>query len=188
MNGKLQVIGAILRIDRPFRPPNVVEMTGLDRQLVRYHLNNFVTEGVLDRHDKYYSLVDKERLILLMTEISDKVDVSKMNPTMLYNRERTDYLNRVAEYIVCLRVLDPELGGNSRELLAKGIDDTEKELKRLRKFLMNSERSEASAAKKLKGQAVMDTYEDIKTLMSTWTTKYDKREWIEAVKEALEDD
>ena len=81
INGKAQVISAILKMDRPFRPPHVIDMTGLERQLVYYHLRNFCDNGMLRKSGKVYQIADKEALFDNLLNTAEGTDTHLMKKT-----------------------------------------------------------------------------------------------------------
>jgi hypothetical protein len=187
INGKAQVVSSILKLDRPFRPPHIVDMTGLDRQLVYYHLRTFCDSGMLLKTGKVYQIADKEALFDSLLNITESTETHLMKKTKLI--EVIGY-NKVAETLVSLLVLDPqdELAREVKQAYVAEIDKTIQEFKNLRKFIHNSQRGEKSAAKYLK-----DMFASPREIYEAWVRDWDITpveevdEWTQRFKIAIED-
>lgn len=143
--GKLQIISSILKLDKQFRATHIVDVTGLDRNLVRYHLMSFVEKGYLEKFDKYYVIKSKEGLLDSMVETSEKLETALPQPGgFLINLSG---INLMAETTVAARILELPMAEAHRELLIKKCDDTVRVMKQLRKYLTNATKTEGSARK-----------------------------------------
>lgn len=148
MNGKVQVISSILKLDRPFRPPAIIDMTGLDRQLVYYHLKTFCDEGWVQKVGKSYQILDKESLLTSLVEVAENTETALMNyRETVIGKTTVQILNAMAESIVAARNFDEPLSLDAKVAFIRKIDNTVKELKRLRKFLNNSQRGKSWSVK-----------------------------------------
>ena len=185
MSGKLQVVSAILKLDKPFRPPHIIDMTGLPRELVYYHLKTMCNEGWVTKTGRVYEVSDKEELLNSLVEIAERTETRKMEANgTLWASDSIKTLNGIAEGIVCSLALgDKEIAPEARSMYISKIDKTMKELKQLRKFLNNSQRTELSAAKKLQGQ-LDDLWESWIGLGLVPSTG--KKEWKDSLAEKIE--
>jgi hypothetical protein len=147
MQGKIQVIGAILKLDRPFKPPHITDMTGLDRQLVRYHIRAFTERDYLEKIDKSYVIKDKEGLLTSMVDASEKTETAKMVAAGIFNKQSVDKLNFQAESIIAGRTLELPMSQESKEVMLRNLDQSVRDLKNLRKYLTNATKTKGSAAK-----------------------------------------
>jgi hypothetical protein len=147
MQGKIQVIGAILKLDRPFRPPHIIDLTGLDRQLVAYHIRMFRERDYLEKIDKSYVIKDREGLLTSMIDASEGVKTAKMEAKGLFNKQSVDGLNAKAESIIAGLALDLPMSQQAKDSMITKIDQSVRELKNLRKYLTNASKSKKSAAR-----------------------------------------
>lgn len=145
MNGKLQIIAAIINIDKPFRASHITQMTGLDRNLVRYHVVNFTSLNLLEKVDRTYILKNREGLLNLMIESAEKTETALPKPGGFFRT--IDTLNLKAEAIVAARSLNLPMASDARDGYVKLIDDTIQVLKNLRKYVTNATKTEGSAQK-----------------------------------------
>lgn len=153
-------IGTILKLDRPFRPPHIVSMTGLDRQLVRYHLNKLCETGYLEKIDKSYIIRDREGLLTTLLEESENIETAKPEPSGFFNKETTDKFNAQAEMIIASRTLDLPMSLDARQGMVDRIDASISHLKKLRKYLTNATKTTGSAQKFFKGMGDRDVVEE----------------------------
>lgn len=146
MNGKITVISSILKIDRPFRIPHITDMTGFDRNLVRYHIQELTKQGYLEKIDKTYVLKDREGLFSSLLEATEKTETAKMKSRGFFvNSANT--LSNIAESIVAGKQLDIYGVEYVKTGFIKTIDDSIAELKNLRKYVNNSQKTNSTAAK-----------------------------------------
>lgn len=184
-NTRLQIVSSILKIDRPFRAATVTDMLALDRQLIRYHLMQMVNEGLLEKTGRVYQMADKEKLFDSLVEIADKVSTNKMEAAgTLLSKHDVDGLNSLAESIVCARTFHNGMGLDAKDAMIKKLDKTMRELKQLRKFLNAGERSETSAAKKLRGK-LDEVYEAWVTNLGI-VPSVSRQAWKESLAEDIE--
>lgn len=146
MNGKLQVLSAILKVaDKPFRPPHIVDMTGLDRQLVRYHIDRFVEANLIEKIDKFYVVKDKEGLLNSLIESSERLETALPKPGGFFGKVET--INNRAEYLVAAKSLNLPMHNEAKDAFLSDIDATMRILKQLRKYITNSTKTVGSAQK-----------------------------------------
>lgn len=145
--GKLQIISAILKLDRPFRPPHIIDMTGLDRNLVRYHLVQLTSDGFLEKIDKTYVVRDQEGLLRSMLHEVDAGETTKMKAKGFFSPDTANKFNYQAEVIIAARALDIQGTDLVKTGLLHKIDESIAELKNLRKYLCNGSKTTRSAAK-----------------------------------------
>lgn len=146
MNGKITVISNILKLDRPFRIPHITDMTGFDRNLVRYHIQELTKQGYLEKIDKTYILKDREGLLSSLLEATEKTETAQMKPRGFLEQAARGY-NAIAESIIAGKQLEIEGVDYVKVGFVRQIDITIEELKNLRKYVNNSQKTKGSAAK-----------------------------------------
>lgn len=186
VNMRMNVVSAVLKIDRPFRAATVVDMVGLERQLVWYHLNELVKEGLLEKTGRVYQINSREDLLDSLVELTNQTSVSKMTPSKTMFGFDADWWNSLAEFTVLGKGLHDELSLEMRNHLIRKIEDTINELKQLRKFVNAAQRSEESAARKLHGKDFDEVYDEFFIKMLQATPSIGKREWVNGMKEKIE--
>jgi hypothetical protein len=146
-NGKVLILGTILKLDKPFRPPEIIEATGLSRQLVHHHLTRLCETGGLEKIKLTYVVRDKEVLLEDLLNTTDEIGTKKPEPGGFFSADRTKMWTTHAELIVAARTLDLGYSLAAREGMLKKIDDSIKVLKQLRKYLTHSTKTVGSAQK-----------------------------------------
>jgi hypothetical protein len=155
MQGKLQVLTALIKLsDRPFRPPHVVDLTGLDRQLVRYHIDKFRSQGLLEKIEKTYVVKDREGLLNSLVEANDRVETALPKPAGLFTTLQG--VNAEAETLIAAKTLGLPMVSEARESLIKDIDASINVLKQLKKYLNNATKTTGSAQKFFNGKGGTD--------------------------------
>lgn len=159
--GGMKVISSILKLDKPFRSRHITEMTGFDRQLVYYHLGQLHDKGYIRKSGPTWEMEDREALLNSLVEGAERTETRKMNGNGIFlSKPTTVLLNAIASSIVCARsVRENTVSIQAKQALLDKIDKTIEELKVLRKYVNNSQRSEISARKELKNE---------ETLKQTW--------------------
>lgn len=148
MNGKLQVLSTILKLDnKPFRISHITDITGLDRNLVRYHVVNCAERGLLERVNKTYVVRDREGILNSLIESTEKTETAKMEATGLFTEKMALTWNAWAEAIIAGRTFDVSMSQEAKNNLLDKIDESVKQLKKLRKYLCNGTKTVGSAAK-----------------------------------------
>jgi DNA polymerase II large subunit len=155
MQGKLQVLSSILKLERPFRVSHIVDMTGLDRNLVRYHVMQFVEKDYLEKIDRTYVVKDKEGLLNSLVDSADKLETTLPTFKNTFLEEETKLLNR-AQFMVACKSLDLPMHEAAKRGMLDQIDATIKDLKQLRKYLTNSTKTVGSAQKFMKSMGGYD--------------------------------
>lgn len=188
-NGKLLILSAILKMDKPFRPPHIIDVTGLSRQLVHHHLLSLCESGGLEKIDKTYVIRDKEVLLNELIDSSDSEGVKRPEPGGFLT-EITHFLTQM-DIIIAGRTLDLPGSLDARKGMLEKIDESTKVLKQMRRYLTNSTRTVGSAQKYLKKQGVHDP----ETVNGWWQIfahygkdMVDIHEFEAALKEAMIDD
>ena len=188
MSGKAQIIGAILKLDRPFKASTIVQMTGLSRQLVFNHMKRMVEEGHLEKIDKSYVTRNKEELLNSLVEQSERIETSLPQPGGFFTS--VNGINRMAESAVAARILDLPMSGEYRDSMIQKCDDSIKVLKQLRKYLTNATKSEGSARKFFKKLDDEQLYNVWKEFAGECHEEIavDEDEFMKAYKEAMTDE
>lgn len=143
MQGKLQILSSILKLDKPFRPPHIVDVTGLDRQLVRYHLDKFREQGYIEKIDKYYVIKDREGLLNSLIESTDKLETALPKAGGFF--KSVTGFNHKAETIIAAKSLKLPMYESARDAVVRDIDDSIKILKQMRKYMYNATKTDNSA-------------------------------------------
>ena len=147
------VVGAILKMDRPFRAANIVDLTGLDRQLVSYHLRKLLDDGYIAKAGLVWTIENKAALFDSLTELTERVETTKMKTSkLMITSEAADSMNDIADTAINYKLLGFEEGRLIKAEMLERIDRTTAQLKNLRKWLNNTERNQKTAAKMLKGR------------------------------------
>lgn len=146
-SGKAQVLGAIMKLDRPFNAAAITEMTGLDRQLVRYHLIRFTEQGTIEKIGKTYTILNKAALVDSFLESNTSSDIRKVQSKGFFNTETANFLSELATGVVYLKVLRAPLAIDMAVHLNVLIDETIAELKAMKRFVNNSQPGIRAAAK-----------------------------------------
>jgi hypothetical protein len=184
--GKLLVLGTILKLDRPFRPPHIGEMTGLDRQLIAYHLRTFTERGYLEKQGKEYIIRNKEALLNSLLESAEGVQTAKMKSRGFFSPETTAKFNQQVESIVAGRTLDLPMSQAAKDGMLQKIDESIAELKNLRKYVTNSTKTVGSAIKFFKQEDDTIDYVWQVYIQFNHLRPLDLPEFIDAVNAAME--
>lgn len=193
INGKVLVIGAVLKLDRPFKAATITQMSGLSRQLVWQHLGDLTESGYLEKIEKTYVVRDKEGLLSTLLEAADTVESGLPKPGGFFPADFTNGVNAKLETFVASRTLDLPMSLSAREGMLRRIDETVSILKQMRKYLTTSQKTTGSAQKFLKRMGA-DQPEGVETLWK-WLVEYsgtdismDLTEFSDALKEAMVED
>lgn len=188
-NGKLLILGAILKMDKPFRPPHIMEVTGLSRQLVHHHLIGLCESGGLEKIDKTYVIRDKEVLLNELIDSSDNEGVRRPEPGGFFANIDARLLH--ADCIIAGRTLDLPGSLDARRGMIEKLDETTKVIKQFRRYLTSSTRTVGSAQKFFKKQGVPapESVEGLWKIYTMYTTNLPElSEFESALKEAMIED
>jgi hypothetical protein len=144
---KLQIIGSILKLNRPFRIPHIMQVTGIDRNLTRYHISALTQQGMLEKIDKSYVMRDREALLSSLLEESEKSHVAKMKSKGFVGDATVFKQNLYAETVIAGKVLGLPCMEDVKTAYLRKIDETINEFKNLRKYLTTASKTDGSAAK-----------------------------------------
>lgn len=152
LNGKVLVIGSVLKLERPFKAATITQMTSLSRQLVWQHLIDLTELGYLEKIDKTYVVKDKEGLLSSLLEAADSVESGLPKPGGIFTKEVISTTNVKLETIVAARSLNLPMAASARSGYLQKIDDSITVLKQMRKYLTTSQKTVGSAQKFFKKQ------------------------------------
>lgn len=187
MDGRSKVIMAILKLDKPFRPPHIGDITGLSPQLIRHHLLSLMDADIIEKENKTYFVKDKEGLFEELSNVTEKLEVSKMRAAGFIQRQGADIFNTIADTILWSRALDIPDSREAKDAMLKQIDDTITEYKRLRRYLSTSQRSSNMAAKRMKKLRMDEVYDEW-TQRLRYIPTLDRKEWVAASQEIIDDE
>jgi hypothetical protein len=185
VEGKTMVIGHILKIgNRPFKAALVAESCELSRQLVRYHLESFVSNGWVEKRGRgQYYVLNKEALIESLVDSAESTAMRLPKNTLIM--PFNDYA-KIVRTVVYMKVLGINNAVDLNIALTREFDDIIRGFKQLKRFLNNSQSDSTKVATKFlsnetspeKIWAALVTALDIEIEMS-------QEEWIMAFKEKL---
>jgi DNA-binding transcriptional ArsR family regulator len=145
--GNLQVYGTVLKLNNVFKLSDVINATGLSKQLVGYHLKYLVNEGILERDDRKYVLVARQDLIELLMNVGEKVQSGLLPiPPERFDRVKTNQLVTTS-ILVSSAGMPGHLTLKSK--LNTSIDDVIKEFQGLKQHLNRSRLNEVRAIKQI---------------------------------------
>lgn len=190
VNGKVLVLGSVLKVDRPFKAATITLMTGLSRQLVFNHLNNLTETGYLEKVDKHYIIRDREGLLSTLMDASDTVESGQPKPGGFFDKDFIATATTKIEFLVASRSLDLPMSLDARIGYLKQIDDSITVLKQMRKYLSSSTKTKGSARKfwKKQGGDTPEGIEQVWRMLSSHAGEnatVDLIEFEEALKEAM---
>jgi len=137
--GKTQVIGAILKSHGAFKLPIITEVTGLDRQLVFYHVNKLVEQGLLIRSNHSYLIHDRNGLLDALMESDQPSSLRLMHPEGVFSKVSADKLNHLIQGIAFAKTLRLPESIEMSVRMNQVLDDSITELKALKRYLNNAQ-------------------------------------------------
>jgi hypothetical protein len=151
-DGKMLILGAALRIDKgQFRAKDLVQLTGLSRQLTNYHLKKLVDEGLVEQFGVFYQVPNKDDAIEALINIRmDKSTASQIEMTDLLSKADVDLTNKALLTYISFKSLRLPGHGKMRERIVERIDDTIHSLESARKYINSGAFSDMGARKRLK--------------------------------------
>lgn len=147
--GKAIVLAALLKQDKPFKAARIYQMTDLSRSLVRYHLDNFVKEGGLEKHGMYYAIADRDILIDIITSVSEGPSIQMAEKALLLGKDAA-HINNAIRTSAALRTLGIPYSDEIKKHIVSEIDWAIKQLKNARKYVNEKSMTEKRAAKVLR--------------------------------------
>lgn len=181
---KLLILGNVAKFERPFRLANITEMTGLERQLVHYHLTKLVEQGKLEKIGKTYSIINKDELIDSMLDGINNSDIRKIKPAGLLGKETTEHLNKLCAAIVYAKALKLPMSIDMAVFMNRMVDETVLELKALKRYVNNSQPGVRTSAKYF--QTNTQLYEIL--VESGFEPEMNKSAWLAALANRLDED
>lgn len=149
--GKLVIVGSVLRKTKPFRPTHIVQDTGMSRQLVEYHLKALCELGGISKQDKYYQIEDRDLLVNAMVDagLNSKRAASRLKETRLIDKKKAIAFNERLRIYTALRALGFEGARLIKEDLLSAIEDSEKALDAAKRYVNSHSLTVARAAEYL---------------------------------------
>jgi hypothetical protein len=141
---KSQIIAAILKAEE-FRAYEIVRDVGCDRQLVAYHLNKLVNDGLLLKNGKTYTVADSKALIDSL--ISGSAGDKSLETTPFLNGIRLGVLKNMLVYG---QVTMMPSNIQFRRKVLQDIEDSIDTLKNLRYLIVNNQLKPSVARKELR--------------------------------------
>lgn len=131
--GKLAVLYYIAKQDKLFTAAEVCSITGLERQLVYYHLNRFTEQGLIEKAGTNYCVLDRNKLVEAIAFGNNPMKEKKAKNSRIFKNAET--LNEVIE--ACLHARSLTLAGSRelKEILNMEIDQTISSLKNAKRGL-----------------------------------------------------
>ena len=159
-HAKAVILNAVLKQERPFKAARIYQMTDLSRSLIQYHLKQFVTEGALEKAGMFYAIRDRDTLLDIMvnSEGGPSLRLATQTPLLAPVAE----LNRTANELVGMRILNYPLALQMRKVVLEEIDRTIASLKDVRKYINEKSMVEHKAAKMVpNANDVFEKYKDV---------------------------
>lgn len=161
--GKIIIIGAILKIERPFRLRNMVEMTGMTPQACDHHLKRFNKLGILEKNDVWYSVADKNALLSEFVDAGlNKKESSKLYDTPILDSARVKTTNNDITAYLAFKALGMDGVDLIKKNVLQELDGGIESLNKGRRYINSAGMSAHSARKFLKQFSVLDLWEAFK--------------------------
>ena len=130
---KAIMLSALLKQEKPFKASRIFQMTGLSRSLVRYHLDQFLSQGYLEKNGMYYAILERDKLInLVATESDDDGRIKLAKDTKFLDAE---LVNNHVRIVSALRHLKMPYSQEMKQVLIDEIDRTIRQLRIARTYL-----------------------------------------------------
>lgn len=182
---RLLILGFMVKRDSPFRARDVVNGTKLSRQLVKYHLDVMVDQGLIEKFDKTYNINSKEEVIDAF--INSGVDTSRnteITDTELLDSEQVKFFNNRIQAYIALKCLGYPNYHLIRKATVESINAAIESLENGKKRLNNAQMTTGSARKYLDsiGEANLNGLYNL-VVRFTGTTKEEWNEWLAALED-----
>lgn len=131
--GKLTIYSAVLKQEKPtFKAASIHQQTGLSRALVRYHLENLVKEGFLEKDGMYYCLVARNQLLDVLTDVSKDSSTGMLEKDLKFIQ--VNQLNTIVEDSIAMRSAKMNGYRSYQDYVNEELDILITALKRLQRF------------------------------------------------------
>lgn len=137
-----------------FSATEACEATDLSRQLVKYHLDNFVESGALERLQSStrfvrYIIIDKDSLIRELARISDITPGKRPYPTLFIDLASADLIEGYIDRTKEARALGIPGSLEFRQGTIEELNKAIRMLKAAKKYLINSKTKPSTARKSI---------------------------------------
>lgn len=190
-DGKMQILAWLMKYgDRTFRARNVVEGTGLSRQLVHNHLVKFVESGLLQKEENFYIVLDKETLVDAMVSSADssRRDSNRSYPTVLFGEVSTRKMQQCSKEITQAVAMGLPDSKELKNAYLQDLDNTIRSLKAERAWVAGKQ---YGAALTLVARSVENNPDFVDNLLSYATAFeipfYDKHKYEGEVNNTVEE-
>lgn len=143
--GTMVVLAFVAKQDKLFKAADVFAETGLDRQLVYYHLNRFVENGWIEKIDQSYAVLDRNALVEAIAFGNKESKVREAHNTLIF--KNGDALNRSIQLAIEAKALDLSGSREFKQKINEVITDTIESLKQAKRGL-NTKQIKPHKAKK----------------------------------------
>jgi hypothetical protein len=135
---------------------------GISKQLVYYHLNQLVEQGILEKAGSRYALADKNKLIdVMMNANENNGNLKRSEKTSFLPQVYVESLQRVVDETLLCRAMDLPESLAVKTHVANEIQKTIDTLKKERHYLLNKQITVGSARKTIRTKgAEFEWYED----------------------------
>lgn len=184
-NGKAAVLNAIAKQTVPFKPSKIVDLTGLDRRLVNYHLAKFTERGWLQHYGQVYEITSLDLIVDALTDVA--VEPSKNKKPEARGLVSASTANSLGEFAKRIGYLKRLRAPESVEMAThynQVLDETIAYFKSVKRYLNNAQPSIRTAAKY--AFADKSLFKDFASAPVHWipTMKYEA--WAEQVEQLAE--
>lgn len=180
---KSLILATLIKQDKPFKVARIGNATGLDGNLIRYHLRALLDNGVLEKNGMYWSIVDRDALINAITELSDEPHIRRPEATKLV--PKMEAVNKALEYAVALRELNHPVAPVLKLEMLKEIDNTIHELKNARKYITRASMNERKARKRT--EDIDEVWQYLKVFLAQYTNSVEFEEGFSEPKNLLDE-
>lgn len=141
--GKLTVLYYVAKQDKLFTAAEVCSITGLERQLVYYHLNKFVEQGLIEKAGTNYCVLDRDKLVETIAFGANPMREKKARNSRIF--KNADTLNEVIESCILAKTLTLAGSRELKERLNEEINQTISSLKNAKRGLNTRQISQKKA-------------------------------------------
>ena len=134
---KTQVLMEILKFEgRPFQPKQLRNELGISNQNLNNHLQRLIKEGVLIRSaGAFYRVTDNERLVKVLADSDSSYSRMQEAKDVVPGAGLIGELQTACDTIVRARILDVEGSTTAHVGMNNMLDDMQRQIKLLRKWL-----------------------------------------------------
>lgn len=173
-NGNLQVYGTVLQLNSVFKLSDVINATGLSKQLVDYHLRKLVEKGILekDENNRKYVLVARGDLIGELMSVGEN-KVTGLMPEKPPTLDKVKVNSLIKDSVL---LTSAQLPGHLtlKSALNESLDLTVRELQSAKRYL-NSKRINEDKAVKQVEQDLSRIWENVGKLLNTDKSEFEDR-------------